>query len=369
LSQHIGELILRGLAQLHGRLGMGFNGMFLQHWRLAGCPPLPHSLAMHSAELPSGALCGREPDAVADFAGIRAVASDMDGTFLRPDHEAPAANLEAVRQVEELGLHFLFCTGRNRASAQARLRDAVNLSTRPGVFLNGAAVYGKSGSIIHERTVSVDVVVDMLGYAKAHSGKFSVVLCHGDAHFVSDLEERWALHLHKDYDDPEPSSLGGYAAAISTFRGASGGTEPPQKAPRRREPHLLHFIGSREDLDAGRERLEALAGGRVKFVRALPTCLTLLHPLCSKADGLEAALKEFGSTLSEAIAFGDAENDVEMLQGVKIGVAMGNAMPTVKECARWHCAANSAEPPGVAQVLADLLSFVNARGETQGGQS
>lgn len=293
---------------------------------------------------------------IPDFEGLRAVASDMDGTFLSPSHDAPAANLQAMRELESLDIPVLFSTGRNRASAQAKLQE-IDLKARPGVFLNGAVVYGRGGSIIHERTVSRDAVVDVLRYAAGHPSRCCVVLCRGDEHFVPDVADKWALHLHADYDDPRPFGLGGWDAAVSSFSGddeISG--EPKTKRGRVAEPHLLHVICSPEELDKIRVPLERLCGDRVKVARSLPTCLTLLHPKCSKADGLVPALQEHGVSCSEALALGDAENDIEMLQAVRIGVAMGNAMPTVKQAAEWQCAPNSADPPGVAQVLKALAS-------------
>jgi len=201
------------------------------------------------------------------------------------------------------------------------------------------------------------VVVDVLRHIKGTRGQFTAVLCHGDDHFVPDPAEKWALHLHKDYDDPCPLGLGGYDEAISTFAGSGTAEEPSPKRSCCEAPHLLHIVGSREDLDLIREPLESLVASRVRLARALPTCLTLLHPLSSKADGLPPALKELSTSCDEAIAFGDAENDIEMLQAVRIGVAMGNAMDRVKEAVDWHCASNDSDPPGVAGVLRHVVDF------------
>ena len=41
--------------------------------------------------------------------------------------------------------------------------------------------------------------------------------------------------------------------------------------------------------------------------------------------------------MHDAMAFGDAHNDVEMLQAVGFGVAMGNAEPEIKALAQYVC--------------------------------
>ena len=53
----------------------------------------------------------------------------------------------------------------------------------------------------------------------------------------------------------------------------------------------------------------------------------------SKLRGIEAVAKHVGLSLEDVIAFGDGLNDVEMIAGVKLGVAMGNAQAEVKAVA------------------------------------
>lgn len=54
-----------------------------------------------------------------------------------------------------------------------------------------------------------------------------------------------------------------------------------------------------------------------------------------KANGLReiAALHHF--TLDQVMAFGDSDNDVEMLKEVGISVAMGNASESAKQVAKY----------------------------------
>lgn len=54
-----------------------------------------------------------------------------------------------------------------------------------------------------------------------------------------------------------------------------------------------------------------------------------------KLAGIEKYLALQGQTLSDAMAFGDGENDLEMLKAVKIGVAMGNGEERVKHVADY----------------------------------
>ena len=56
-----------------------------------------------------------------------------------------------------------------------------------------------------------------------------------------------------------------------------------------------------------------------------------------KGMGIEAMLAYYGFDKSEALAFGDGNNDIEMLQTVGTGVAMGNASEDLKVVADEVC--------------------------------
>mgnify|MGYP002519750978 CR=1 FL=1 len=58
---------------------------------------------------------------------------------------------------------------------------------------------------------------------------------------------------------------------------------------------------------------------------------------CSKGRGIEKILEYYGIDREAAIAFGDGNNDIEMLQAVGTGVAMENASPQLKAVADDVC--------------------------------
>ena len=61
-----------------------------------------------------------------------------------------------------------------------------------------------------------------------------------------------------------------------------------------------------------------------------------------------------GISPAQVIAFGDAENDIPMLQAAGMGVAMGNAAQKVKEAADFVTRSNNDD--GIAYALARLLA-------------
>lgn len=94
------------------------------------------------------------------------------------------------------------------------------------------------------------------------------------------------------------------------------------------------------------------------IMQHLPHCKTTRwHPLftdiinqdASKGLGIQAVLDNYGWSHDEVMAFGDGGNDIEMLDLVGTGIAMGNASDAVKSHADYIT--DSLEEDGVAKAL------------------
>lgn len=55
-----------------------------------------------------------------------------------------------------------------------------------------------------------------------------------------------------------------------------------------------------------------------------------MAPGTNKAAGLHVLLNALGLSMAECCAIGDSENDLEMLQSVRVACAMGNAVKKTK---------------------------------------
>ena len=92
---------------------------------------------------------------------------------------------------------------------------------------------------------------------------------------------------------------------------------------------------------------------QVTFVRTAPYYIEAIPVGTSKASGLSNVCKGLGIDPSEVIAFGDAENDLEMIQFAGHGVAMGNACDALKNAADEVTLTNNED--GIAHTLNHLL--------------
>ena len=80
-----------------------------------------------------------------------------------------------------------------------------------------------------------------------------------------------------------------------------------------------------------------------------PKWLELMPLGITKGSGLTALAEMLDIPMHDVMAFGDGENDIEMLQAAGIGIAMGNAMPEVKAAADEVSSGNNED--GIAEAL------------------
>jgi trehalose 6-phosphate synthase len=75
----------------------------------------------------------------------------------------------------------------------------------------------------------------------------------------------------------------------------------------------------------------------------------------SKASGVDAALNALGVSHEQVVGIGDAENDIDFLAECGLAVAVGNALPEVKECVQMITRATHGA--GVAELAEWLLAM------------
>jgi Cof subfamily protein (haloacid dehalogenase superfamily) len=120
-----------------------------------------------------------------------------------------------------------------------------------------------------------------------------------------------------------------------------------------RPPTKLVVIDEPEVLDGLERRLKAHFDGRLYIAKSLPHFLELASPEVTKASGLEFLASRVGFSRDRTVAFGDGENDVELLQWAGYAVAVANAHDRVLAAADFVCP--SVDEEGVAQVIEAFL--------------
>jgi len=118
-------------------------------------------------------------------------------------------------------------------------------------------------------------------------------------------------------------------------------------------PTKLVSVGDPHALDGLEARLKRRFDGRLYISKSLPYFLEFASPEVSKGTGLAFVAEHLGFAAEETVAFGDGENDVELLEWAGFGVAVANAHRRVLDVADWVCP--SAQEEGVAQAIETYL--------------
>ena len=121
-----------------------------------------------------------------------------------------------------------------------------------------------------------------------------------------------------------------------------------------RPPTKLVIVDEPETLDVYKPRLLDRFDGRLFIAKSLPFFLELASPEVSKGSGLAFLAARLGFTPERTVAFGDGENDFELLEWAGYGIAVENAHEELKRRADWICPGPDEE--GVAAVIEAYLA-------------
>jgi Cof subfamily protein (haloacid dehalogenase superfamily) len=273
----------------------------------------------------------RNPRALPDSFVPRAVVVDLDGTTIDYRQQMQPRVRDAVRAAAAR-IPVIVATGRMYRSA---LPWAYELGVdQPLVCYQGALVQGMpagdrgAGEPIFERALQPSPALHALRVARAH-----------DWHFQAYQDDE----LLCDQDRPE-------AHLYSQVSGVPFRLVPDL------EP-LLHrgttkaacVIEDLAEVDHATALMTSELAGSARVTRSNPEFVEILDPDVSKAAACEIVCERIGCTLADAVAIGDAPNDIELLAASGFGVAVATARPEVLAVADATCA--PPEDAGVADVL------------------
>lgn len=122
-----------------------------------------------------------------------------------------------------------------------------------------------------------------------------------------------------------------------------------------RPPTKLVAVGTPDELPALRATLHDHLGDRVFLTRSLPHLLELGDPAVSKGSGLRFVADLLGLDLTRVVAFGDGENDRELIEAAGYGIAVEGGEPGLVARADATCPGPATE--GVATVIDAALDL------------
>lgn len=260
------------------------------------------------------------------------IAVDMDGTMLNEDGELTPRTEAALKHAIACGIKVIAATGRMYISAIPILRRIG--ATTPCVFFNGALIRNpRTDEIVYERTLGKELTSELLAFYRENS--WYIQIYHDDQLFVvDDSDERC-----KFYEKASRIKAVSIGERFWNFDGTS--------------VKMLGIAFEKNAYAAMVERTVEKFAGRLYTATSWGSFIEMVHPEVNKARSLARVAESLGVEQRNVLAFGDGANDKEMLAWAGVGVAMGNASDSVRECADVIAPDNGSD--GVAVIIEKLL--------------
>ncbi|MGN1401873.1 MAG: Cof-type HAD-IIB family hydrolase [Bacillus sp. (in: firmicutes)] len=220
---------------------------------------------------------------------------DIDGTLLDHDKKLPESTKKAVRALQDRGVYVAIATGRSPFMFED-LRKELNIESY--VSFNGQYVVFEN-EVIYKNPIRKESLNKLREKAK----KLQAPLVYMDENTVrstiysDDITETLAT-----FALPHPELDEHYFLEKDIYQTLLYCTPDSEK--------------SFESLDE-----------HIRYIRWHPVCMDVAPAGGSKAVGILKFLERAGFAIEDSYAFGDGLNDIEMLETVGTGIAMGNAVP------------------------------------------
>ena len=246
---------------------------------------------------------------------IRLFAFDLDGTLLDSQKKFSPRTLDALKEISSLGFKIVFASGRIKSSMQ----QYTQLCPFPVsiLSLNGAAVYLDQDHHF-KKVYTASLFSEYADYLIRHTENNSITMNFYYNENLYVLLNETNLPWIELYTRQTGSKYH-YLDSFQSFLGIS--------------PSKIIFVGPPEILDVQQRFFSDLWGDSVYICRTWKYYLEFLNPLANKGLGLSSIAEFFNLSMKNIVAFGDASNDVPMLENAGYGIALNNASQDAKKAA------------------------------------
>lgn len=262
------------------------------------------------------------------------IAMDLDGTLSNDQKIITEKTKAALMAAQEKGIRLALASARP-SPGLFRERDVLQMQSYGGILMSyngGRIVDAATGEVLFETAMDMEQTRQVLRFLE--SLPVTPILDDGVQFYVTDKNG-----YKVDYECRNNNMVCQEVENLADF---------------------LHFAPIKILMSADPEKIREI---QQEIARNLPEDLTVVQtapfyleviPACiNKGQGIRDICQVLGMTPEQVIAFGDAQNDIPMLQAAGMGVAMGNATQAVKEAANYVTLSNNED--GIAAALEKLL--------------
>ncbi len=249
---------------------------------------------------------------------VKIIFSDIDGTLLNDERQVSQHTISQVKNIKDK-IPFILVSAR-MPKQMYYIQESLDLVGEPLIAYNGALVM-HNHEVIHSVEMPLSLAEMLIRYNKEKTrNQIHISLYNGNEWFAPQYDF-WAKR-EENNTQTSPEILEN-EKAIEKWRSEAKGI------------HKIMLMGEVEYIEPTYQYLNAIFGSEIHVYRAKDTYIEIADINVSKLVGIKALLNNrYPFSLSEAMAFGDNYNDIEMLQNVGQGVAVANAHEEVKKAAK-----------------------------------
>lgn len=260
---------------------------------------------------------------------------DLDGTLLTDEKVISQLTKDTLLKAKQAGHQVMIATGRPYRASQLYYNE-LSLTT-PIVNFNGALVHNPKNPLwqtIHT-TVDLHVVHDVV--ESVHKYEYDNLI----AEVMDDV------YIHREDD-----------GALQMFHmGCPNILMGDLTHTLHQNPTSLLIHADDANTPIIRQHLQDVHAELIEHRRwgAPFPIIEIVRKGLSKAVGIDHIAKEMGIPRDRIIAFGDEDNDLEMIEYAGVGVAMNNGIAELKNIANEITLSNNED--GIARVLQERLKL------------
>lgn len=229
---------------------------------------------------------------------------DIDGTLLDHNKNLPSSTEEAIKKLKKNGVFVAIATGRAPFMFE-KLRERLEIDSF--VSFNGQYVVFDN-EVIYNHPIDPVALKNFLQDTKKNNHPLV---------FMTEKTMKATVHHHTFIEEGLGSLKFPHPEKDSSFY------------VNRNIYQLLLFCKEHQEQIYTEEYPE------LRFIRWHPYSVDVFPAGGSKAEGIKKMINRTGFELKDAYAFGDGLNDIEMLQTVGTGIAMGNGTQEAKRQAKF----------------------------------
>ncbi len=269
--------------------------------------------------------------------GYSIIFCDMDGTLLDSRHRLDPDLAARIRELADKGTPFVPVSAR-MPDAMTPYLDEIGIHS-PMVCYSGALVLDRNGNPVHSIGIPFEIAARIRNFVNGNWPETALSVYSFNQWIVAD---RTHPLVQREVDITGVEPVEGEMEELL-------GDEC--------DVHKMFCVGPEKDI----QQIEAALKRDFPMLfvcQSSPIYLEIMNGAATKANGVTFLCQAMRLSTNEAVAFGDNYNDIDMLEAVGLGVAMGNAPDDVKKIADRVTADH--DHGGVLEML-NTLPFVSMK--------